>query len=148
MAGGQDDPQHPGQPPALDRRPRLDQGRGADAAHPALRRRPARPGRLPGVAAMTLAPEAHDVDPEVLEELWHDAPGLVGFLTTVDHKRLGLRYIYTSFAFFFVSGLMALVMRAQLSEAHANVVSAGTYNELMTMHGVTMIFLFNTPILA
>src|SRR3954453_19844815 len=100
---------------------------------------------------MTLAPPpppAEDISSETLEELWHDAPGLVGFLTTVDHKRLGLRYIYTSFAFFFVSGLMALVMRAQLSEAHAGVLSPQHYDELITVHGTTMIFLFNTPILA
>jgi cytochrome c oxidase subunit 1/cytochrome c oxidase subunit I+III len=100
---------------------------------------------------MTLAPPpppAEAISSESLEELWHDSPGLVGFFTTVDHKRLGLRYIYTSFAFFFASGLMALVMRAQLSEAHANVLGPGAYNELMTMHGITMIFLFNTPILA
>jgi cytochrome c oxidase subunit 1/cytochrome c oxidase subunit I+III len=94
----------------------------------------------------TAPPEA--VDLEQLEELWHDPPGIVGFLTTVDHKRLGVRYIYTSFAFFFASGLMALAMRAQLSEAHAGILSASAYNELLTVHGTTMIFLFNTPVLA
>ncbi|MCU1379894.1 MAG: cytochrome [Acidimicrobiales bacterium] len=98
---------------------------------------------------MTLATPPEEVVPlEPLEELWHDPPGLVGFLTTVDHKRLGVRYIYTSFAFFFASGLMALAMRGQLSEARADLLGPGTYNELMTMHGTTMIFLFNTPVLA
>jgi cytochrome c oxidase subunit I len=83
-----------------------------------------------------------------LLELWEDAPGLPGVLSTVDHKRIGLRYIYTSFAFFFVAGLMALLMRVQLSEPNAKFLGPQTYNELMTMHGTTMIFLFNTPVLA
>ena len=83
-----------------------------------------------------------------LHEIWKDAPGIPGFLSTVDHKRIGLRYIYTSFAFFFVAGLTALVMRAQLTAPNSHVVSPSTYNSLFTMHGTTMIFLFNTPVLA
>src|SRR5690242_4031040 len=83
-----------------------------------------------------------------LTEVWEDAPGIPGFLTTVDHKRIGMRYIYTSFFFFFVSGAMALVMRAQLTQPNSHVLSPQTYNELFTMHGTTMIFLFNTPVLA
>ena len=58
-------------------------------------------------------------------EVWEDRPRLLGFFTTVDHKRVGMRYIYTSFAFFFVAGLLALVMRAQLSEANNDVVEPG-----------------------
>ncbi len=83
-----------------------------------------------------------------LERQWEDRPGLIGWLTTVDHKRIGMRYIYTSFIFFFIAGLTALVMRDQLATANNNVVGPATYNELFTMHGVTMIFLFNTPVLA
>lgn len=83
-----------------------------------------------------------------LHELWEDAPGLVGFFSTVDHKRIGMRYIYTSFFFFFLAGIMALMMRAQLAAPNSTVLGAQTYNEVMTMHGTTMIFLFNTPILA
>src|SRR5215468_11451264 len=89
--------------------------------------------------------------PEVVEELeerWEDAPGIPGFFDTVDHKRIGLRYIYTAFIFFFVAGALALVMRVQLAEPNAGVLSARTYNEFFTVHGTTMIFLFNTPVLA
>jgi cytochrome c oxidase subunit I len=96
---------------------------------------------------MTLTPERSTTS-EPLEVLWQDRPGLIGFLTTVDHKRIGLRYIYTSFAFFFLSGLMALAMRAQLAQPDGSVLGPASYNELMTVHGTTMIFLFNTPILA
>jgi len=92
--------------------------------------------------------EAPAVTDDELGELWEDAPGLPGFFSTVDHKRIGMRYIYTCFFFFFVAGLMALVMRAQLAEPNAKVLGPQLYNELFTMHGVTMIFLFNTPVLA
>ncbi len=85
---------------------------------------------------------------EELLELWEDAPGVPGFLSTVDHKRIGMRYIYTCFFFFFFAGLMALVMRAQLAAPNNDVLSPQAYNELFTMHGVMMIFLFNTPVLA
>src|SRR3954447_25317952 len=59
-----------------------------------------------------------------------------------------MRYIYTSFVFFFIAGLTALVMRDQLAVPNNHVVDPETYNQLFTMHGTTMIFLFNTPILA
>jgi cytochrome c oxidase subunit 1/cytochrome c oxidase subunit I+III len=88
------------------------------------------------------------MDEHALHEVWADAPGLPGFLSTVDHKRIGVRYIYTSFIFFFAAGLMALVMRSQLSAPNNHVVSPSQYNALFTVHGTMMIFLFNTPILA
>ena len=75
-------------------------------------------------------------------------PGIVGFLTTVDHKRIGMRYIYTAFVFFFASGIVALVMRLQLAGPDMGVLGPEAYNEFFTMHGTTMIFLFNTPVLA
>ncbi|HZP30796.1 MAG TPA: cbb3-type cytochrome c oxidase subunit I, partial [Acidimicrobiia bacterium] len=85
---------------------------------------------------------------EELLEPFKDKPGIPGFLTTVDHKRIGMRYIYTSFAFFFVAGILALVMRVQLAGPDRDVVGPQLYNELFTVHGTTMIFLFNTPVLA
>ena len=87
-------------------------------------------------------------EPERFERAWHEKPGIAGFLTTVNHKRLGMRYIYTAFFFFFTSGLMALVMRTQLAEPNQQLLSPETYNQLFTVHGTTMIFLFNTPVLA
>src|SRR3954447_1343306 len=93
-------------------------------------------------------PPPPPVDEPELLELWEDAPGIPGFLSTVDHKRIGMRYIYTCFFFFFVAGAMPLVMRGQLAKPNAHVLGPELYNELFTMHGVTMIFLFNTPVLA
>jgi cytochrome c oxidase subunit I+III len=88
------------------------------------------------------------LETDELLEPWEDKPGIPGFLTTVDHKRIGMRYIYTSFAFFFVAGLIALVMRVQLSGPEQHILGPELYNELFTVHGTTMIFLFNTPVLA
>ncbi|MFN2608923.1 MAG: cytochrome c oxidase subunit I [Acidimicrobiales bacterium] len=97
---------------------------------------------------MAITEHPPPVGDDELLELWEDAPGLPGFFSTVDHKRIGVRYIYTCFFFFFVAGLMALVMRAQLAQPNAKVLGPQLYNELFTMHGTTMIFLFNTPVLA
>src|SRR4051812_36061647 len=96
------------------------------------------------------APSPRDaaISEHELEEVWEDAPGMPGFFSTVDHKKIGMRYIYTSFFFFFIAGLMALGMRAQLAQPDNNVLGPQQYNELFTMHGVLMIFLFNTPVLA
>jgi cytochrome c oxidase subunit I+III len=98
------------------------------------------------MATITADTVPRDVDD--LEEVWEDEPGIPGFLTTVDHKRIGIRYIVTSFVFFAVSGLMALVLRTQLATSNAGLIGPSTYNELFTVHGTTMIFLFNTPVLA
>ena len=85
---------------------------------------------------------------EANETLWEDEPGLLGFFSTVDHKRIGMRYIYTAFVFFFIAGLQALFMRAQLTAPESTVMGPEVYNQMFTMHGTTMIFLFNTPVLA
>jgi cytochrome c oxidase subunit 1/cytochrome c oxidase subunit I+III len=87
-------------------------------------------------------------EPESLREVWEDAPGFPGFFGTVDHKRIGVRYVVTALVFFAISGVFALVMRVQLATPDAHVLTPSQYNELFTMHGTTMIFLFNTPVLA
>jgi cytochrome c oxidase subunit I+III len=71
--------------------------------------------------------------------------GLLGWLTTTDHKRIGLLYFFTTLAFFGAGGVEALLMRTQLSQPDEKVLSPETYDQLMTMHGVTMIFLFVIP---
>jgi cytochrome c oxidase subunit 1 len=70
------------------------------------------------------------------------------WLTTTDHKRIGILYGVSAFAFFLVGGLEALIMRLQLSGPDAGVVSAETYNQLFTMHGTTMVFLAVMPLSA
>jgi len=68
------------------------------------------------------------------------------WITTVDHKRIGVLYGTTAFTFFIFGGLEALVMRAQLARPDNTLVGAQTYNELFTMHGTTMIFLAVMPL--
>ena len=68
------------------------------------------------------------------------------WVTTVDHKRIGILYGYTSFAFFILGGLEALLIRTQLARPENTVVDADTYNQLFTTHGLTMIFLVVMPL--
>nr|MDQ3574880.1 cbb3-type cytochrome c oxidase subunit I [Actinomycetota bacterium] len=93
-------------------------------------------------------PPTPEEEHEAIEILWEEAPGAPGFFASVDHKRIGMRYIYTAFIFFFIAGLQALLLRAQLTTPDSQVMGPQTYNQMFTMHGTTMIFLFNTPVLA
>jgi cytochrome c oxidase subunit I len=70
------------------------------------------------------------------------------WLTTTDHKRIGILYIATSLVFFGAGGILALLMRAQLATPNEHFVTKNSYDELFTMHGTTMVFLVIVPILA
>ncbi len=72
--------------------------------------------------------------------------GLVSWLTTVDHKRIGIMYAAFAIFFFLVGGLEALMIRTQLMVPNNRFISAQLYNELFTMHGTTMIFLAVMPL--
>jgi cytochrome c oxidase subunit I len=67
------------------------------------------------------------------------------WLTTVDHKRIGVLYGVSAYVFFLVGGIEALLMRLQLAKPDGTLLSAQTFNELFTMHGTTMIFLAIMP---
>ena len=71
--------------------------------------------------------------------------GWIGALTSTDHKRIGLNLGLASLIFFIGGGVMALLMRTQLAQSNMQFVSDTSYNELFTMHGSTMIYLFVTP---
>ena len=73
---------------------------------------------------------------------------LASWLVTVDHKRIGILYLLTSGLFFVAGGIMALLIRTQLSQAENTFIERDGYNQLFTMHGTTMIFLVVVPILA
>jgi cytochrome c oxidase subunit 1 len=70
------------------------------------------------------------------------------WLTTTDHKRIGVLYICTSLLFFIGGGVLALLMRSQLATANEHFITRGRYDELFTIHGTAMIFLVVVPILA
>jgi cytochrome c oxidase subunit 1 len=74
--------------------------------------------------------------------------GLWSWITTVDHKRIGILYGVSAFVFFLIGGIEALIIRLQLARPNGTVVSAETFNALFTMHGTTMVFLAIMPISA
>ncbi len=74
--------------------------------------------------------------------------GWKSWLTTVDHKRIGILYGAAALVFFVLGGLEALAMRVQLAAPNGTFLSADTYNQMFTMHGVTMIFLVAMPLAA
>src|SRR5687768_4337604 len=79
------------------------------------------------------------------EEVWQQPSGVLGFFQVIDNIPISVRYMVTSFGFFIVGGILALIMRVQLSSPDNTLVSPETYNQLFTMHGTTMMFLFVIP---
>ncbi|TMK94620.1 MAG: cytochrome ubiquinol oxidase subunit I, partial [Actinobacteria bacterium] len=73
---------------------------------------------------------------------------LLDWLTTTDHKKIGLLYLINSFAFFAVAGIFALLMRTELARPGTQVFAPHAYNQLFTLHGTLMIFLVIFPLLA
>ncbi|MCG7593749.1 cytochrome c oxidase subunit I [Mycobacterium sp. PSTR-4-N] len=101
---------------------------------------------------MTAAPltertaDREEID-ERLEKQWGEQHSLKTFFTSVDHKRVGRRYLVTASAFFVISGVLAMSLRAQLARPESDLVPPGVFNQFFTMHGTSMIFLFATPML-
>ncbi|RAK56919.1 cytochrome c oxidase subunit I [Phenylobacterium deserti] len=96
------------------------------------------------------APPATALDPEREARLaltWATPPGLWGWLTTVDPKEIGKRYVATGLVFFVLGGLLALLMRTQLARPESGLISPDRYNQIFSMHGTTMMFLFAVPIM-
>jgi cytochrome c oxidase subunit I len=100
--------------------------------------------RIPEVGS---APAGSDAERR-LHELWETVPGWRGWLSTVDHKEIGLRYLFTSFGFLLIGGVEALIMRLQLAGPDQSLLTPAQYNQLFTMHGITMIFLYALPVLS
>lgn len=83
-----------------------------------------------------------------LLKFWETAAGLKGFFTSVDHKEIGIRYIVTAFVFLALGGVEALIMRVQLAGPNLTLLTPEQYNQLFSTHGMTMIFLYASPILS
>ncbi len=83
-----------------------------------------------------------------LLDIWETAPGLYGWLATVDHKTIGIRYLCTAFLFLIVGGVEALALRVQLAQPDLKILSPDAYNQLFSMHGTTMMFLYALPMLS
>ena len=82
-----------------------------------------------------------------LTETWERPKGIISWLSTVDHKEIGRRYLVTALVFLALGGFLAVLMRLQLARPESNLISPNRYNELFTMHGTTMMFLFAVPVM-
>ncbi len=83
----------------------------------------------------------------ILTRTWRTPSGVLGFLMTVDHKIVAIRYVVTAFVFLALGGLAAAVMRLQLAGPNRQIVGPDLYNQLFSMHGTTMMFLFAVPVM-
>jgi cytochrome c oxidase subunit 1 len=100
------------------------------------------------MAATVSAPSTTAAKPVPMvtaREVRREPTGWTSWVTTTDHKKIGIMYLVLTFAFFILGGVEALMMRLQLSQADNTLLTPQTYNELFTMHGSTMVFLFIVP---
>jgi cytochrome c oxidase subunit 1 len=92
-----------------------------------------------GMASSTAANE--------LRNTWRDHDGVLGWLSAIDHKTVGLRFIMTAMGFFVAGGILAALIRVQLARAANGFIGPEVYNQIFTMHGTTMMFLFAVPVM-
>src|SRR5690554_3440577 len=99
-------------------------------------------------------PDREPIDPmenaarlEELHRIWGNEPGLFGQLKAVNHSTVAMRFILTGFAFLMAGGVLAMFIRLQLAWFDVEVLDPQRFNQFVTMHGTTMMFLFAVPIL-
>jgi cytochrome c oxidase subunit I len=95
-----------------------------------------------------MATQVAPVPQVVAHRVEREDRGFMSWLTTTDHKRIGIMYMVLTFVFFILGGTEALMIRLQLGVPENTLVAPQTYNQLFTMHGTTMIFLFVVPMMA
>src|SRR5205823_12261033 len=100
--------------------------------------------RFSGSAVVSGEPEMSRAE---LDKTWDDGRGLYCWLSAVNHKTIGRRYIITAFGFFILGGILAGLMRLQLAFPRNTAFGPDAYNQLFTMHGTTMMFLFAVPVM-
>ncbi|GAB1692895.1 cytochrome c oxidase subunit I [Krasilnikovia sp. M28-CT-15] len=93
----------------------------------------------------TTAQDARSGELARLQQEWGERPSVHSWFATVDHKRIGRRYMVTAGVFFIISGVNAVIMRTQLARPNSTLLSPEEYDQLFTMHGIVMIFFFATP---
>src|SRR5881275_307214 len=85
---------------------------------------------------------AHEVTAPRQTKRW------IEWVVTTDHKKIGIMYLVTTFVFFFLGGIEALMMRLQLAAPNQTLLGGERFNQLVTLHGTTMVFLFVVPVMA
>jgi cytochrome c oxidase subunit 1 len=92
-------------------------------------------------------PRDEDAERALLARTWAAPPGVVGWLSNVHHTAIGRRYVVTALVFLTLGGLLAAAMRLQLAWADQQLVAPELYNQLFSLHGTTMMFLFAVPVM-
>jgi cytochrome c oxidase subunit I+III len=108
---------------------------------------PVQPGDGTGQPRLFDGPAAGPEAIAALARTWADPAGLKGWLSAINHKTVACRFIVATFVFFLAGGLLALAMRLQLARPGLHLVNPELYNQLFTMHGTTMMFLFAVPVM-
>ncbi len=94
-----------------------------------------------------MLPPHVEADPAQLERTWAEKPGVRGWFSVVNHRDIGRRYIVTAFVFFLMAGVLAALMRIQLAVPDNTFLGPDRYNQVFTMHGTVMMFLFAVPVM-
>jgi len=92
-------------------------------------------------------PEAFERERRKLEQVWNPRPGIKGWFSNTLHTTIGKRYIVTAFIFFLIGGIEAAIMRLQLARPENSLLGPDLYNQIFTVHGSTMMFLFAVPMM-
>jgi cytochrome c oxidase subunit 1 len=95
----------------------------------------------------SLTADSSERERHALEATWGRRRGVWAWLADTDHKAIGLRFIVTAFVFFVLGGVLAALMRIQLSQPGNRFLGPDLYNQIFTMHGMTMMFLFAIPVM-
>jgi len=82
-----------------------------------------------------------------LSDTWYVPRGIIGWFSVADHKTIGRRYIITAFGFFIFAGVLAAMMRLQLAVPNNHFIGPDLYNQIFTVHGTMMMFLFAVPVM-
>ena len=98
------------------------------------------------IVELPIGAEHFATETRALEATWAPARGIIGFLSEVDHKSIGLRFIITALVFFALGGVLAAMMRIQLAVPDNTFLGPDRYNQVFSMHGTTMMFLFAVPV--
>jgi len=83
----------------------------------------------------------------LLDETWSDPPGFWGWFCAINHKTIGKRFIVTCLVFFALGGILAAMIRFQLARPGHDVMNPDLYNQVFSMHGTNMMFLFAVPVM-